>query len=96
MIYCLNRKQTIKLPNIFYQQICSNLHYGVNSIARNNLKESDSLVLFTHHIQKIEDKREFLPSFDIGTYISAVSHNIYSMKYLRTIGSPGNLSCFEW
>lgn len=69
MIFVLNRKDTIKPPEIFYQQIISNLYYTINSIGRKNMKEAD-LFIFMHHIQKIEEKCEFLPSQDMSTLIS--------------------------
>jgi len=68
LIYCLNRRQTIKPPPIFYSQIITNLYHTVNGNIKKNMKESD-VAVFIHHIQKIEEKCEFLPSFDISKLI---------------------------
>ena len=77
MIFVLNRKDTIKPPEIFYQQIISNLYYTINSIGRKNMKEAD-LFIFMHHIQKIEEKCEFLPSQDMSMLI----HPVFKKKFL--------------
>jgi hypothetical protein len=71
MIYCLNKKQTLKPPPIFYSQVIANLYYTINSTGRKNMKEAD-IAIFIHHIQKIEEKCEFLPSFDTSKLIPSV------------------------
>lgn len=81
MIYCLNKKQTTKLSNIFYQQIISNLYYTINCTAAANLKEEDAII-FKHHIRKIEEKREFLPSLDVSSLISPVNLIILSLIHI--------------
>mmetsp|Transcript_7105 Transcript_7105/g.6363 ORF Transcript_7105/g.6363 Transcript_7105/m.6363 type:complete len:142 (+) Transcript_7105:2513-2938(+) len=63
MIYALNGKHTTKPPQIFINQVTANLYYTINNNGRKNLKDQDVYV-FLHHIQRIEEKQEYLPSFD--------------------------------
>lgn len=80
MIYCLNRKESIKPPEIFYQQITANLYNTINAVGRRNMKEAD-IIIFMHHIQKIEEKCEFLPSQDLSLFISPVIFTNYLSGY---------------
>jgi len=80
MIFCLNRKESIKPPEIFYQQIIANLYYTINCTGRKSIKEAD-LIIFIHHIQKIEEKCEFLPSQDILSLLKPV----FSFLFLYTL-----------
>lgn len=71
MSYIINKKTTIKPPAIFQKQIVANLYYTINNNGRKYLKDQEVYV-FLHHIQRIEDGQEYLPSFDINTLISSV------------------------
>lgn len=68
MIYALNGKHTTKPPQIFINQVAANLYYTINNNGRKNLKDQDVYV-FLHHIQRIEDKQEYLPSFDTNALV---------------------------
>jgi len=70
MIYSLNNKNAIKPSSIVYQQICSNLYYTINEIAREHIKPDDRII-FTHLVGKIETRQEYLPSIDIQSLIPA-------------------------
>lgn len=70
MIYCLNSKNTIKPSPLCHQQICSNLEKTMAYTGRHNIKEQD-MIIFRHHVRKIKDRQEFLPSFDVSALISS-------------------------
>ena len=69
LVYSLNKKQSLKLSKGLMNQIITNLTYTVNN-AKKSLQED--YAFFTHLIKRLDQKNEFLPSFDINFFISQV------------------------
>ena len=64
-------------------QIITNLTYTVNN-AKKNLQED--YTFFIHLIKRLNEKNEFLPSFDINNFISRVkSFTEYSNSFKRKL-----------
>lgn len=71
MVFALNRKQNIKIPQIFHQQILANLNNTLLTIGSQTLKEPE-ITHFKKYIKRIEDKVEYWPTFDLSEYESKV------------------------
>lgn len=68
LIHSLNRRQTIRPPQIMYNQIIANLNNTVKTVGQKSMKEND-ITIFKHHLHKIGDKIEFIPSLDMTVLI---------------------------